>query len=118
MAFHATWGCSDGPFPGENGYFESGHRRMEFVKGKTIPCKLCSEKVTGKGFDVAGEGCAERNCWGVEEEKSWNGEENDEEKGGAETGMGSRNGFLGFGVEGHVWEIGKDGKVGNIWRIL
>ena len=51
------------------------------------------------------------------EEKNEN-EENDEEKGGAETGMGSRNGFLGFGVEGHVWEIGKDGKVGNIWRIL
>lgn len=118
MAFHATWSCSGGPFPGKNGDFERSWRRVEFVKGKAIPCKLCNEKVAGKGFDVAGERCAERNFWGVEEEESWNGKENDEEKGDAETGLGSGNGFLGFGVEGHVWETGKDGKVRIIWRIL
>lgn len=79
MAFHTTWGRSDGPFPGENGDFESNRWGVEFVEGKAIPRELCGEEVPGERFDVAGEGGAEGNTGSVEEEESWDGEEDDEE---------------------------------------
>lgn len=76
-----------------------------FTEREAIPCELGREEVTGKVLDVAGEGGAERNGGGgVEEEKSGNSEEDDEEKDGTETGLGRGIQFLGFGVEGHVWE--------------
>lgn len=92
---------------------------MEFIERETVPCELGNEEVAGKGVDVvAGEGGAERNgSGGVEEEKSWNSEKDDEEQSGTETGLGRGNGFLGFGVEGHVGEkiIGRGGGIES-WK--
>lgn len=56
---------------------------------------------------VGNQGGANGGGWGTEEKKGRDGEENNEEKRGAQAGL-RRDGmrFLGFAVEGHVFLSG------------
>lgn len=83
MAFHASGDRADRPFPREHGDLEGDRSRTVQREGEAVPGELRGSKIPRPRAGTGGESGAV-SCGGcVEEKKGRDGEEDDEEEGGA-----------------------------------
>lgn len=84
MAFHAAWDRADRPFPREHGDLEGDWSRTVQREGEAVPGELRGSKIARPRAGTGGVSGAVRSCGGcVEEKKGRDGEEDNEEEGGA-----------------------------------